>query len=542
MICNLENNNGRIWHEFPKGFVKGFAYIGEQLLREENLYFECIDAIENNLLQDWLKKLNGNFSAVIHIKDKIFLIVDKLRSYPLFYYQSEDNIYICDIGENMLNFLPKKLNRMAVYELLSLGYLSFDTLIENVYSVNAGSYVVIEPNHNVDIFLYFSYIFDKKQINKEELFNLSSKRLEDGFRKIQNTIGKHTILLPLSGGYDSRLVACLCKKAGLDNVICFTYGIKDSFDVVFSKKVADALGYKWYFVEYTKELWDTFLSSQDFIDYCRYAGNLTANPHFQDLPALLKLKKEGIIHQNMIVMPGHSGDLLGGSKIPISILEKHKIKLTHEFLSKMIYENFYDLNKIPSSQKKIIIEKNKKLISQLSLNNIDDLLDIYESFWFVKSKVANFLVNSMRGYEFVGLEWRLPLWDDTYAELWYSIPWSYKYYSSLYNDFMFVKYFEPFNVNFYKKTSVTNRELFISIKKRLPIFISKPLRNSVHKIRALLYHQNINAFDDVVSLLIHNEQLDKKKTGNYKLVKNCYKINAVVAKYYLKLLSPTALR
>ena len=57
-------------------------------------------------------------------------------------------------------------------------------------------------------------------------------------------------LIRLSGGNDSRLIACLCKKFGLDNVTCFTYGREDSFEVAISKKVASALGYMWYFVEY----------------------------------------------------------------------------------------------------------------------------------------------------------------------------------------------------------------------------------------------------------------------------------------------------
>ncbi|MFR6383308.1 MAG: hypothetical protein ACLUOS_14980, partial [Odoribacter splanchnicus] len=81
----------------------------------------------------------------------------------------------------------------------------------------------------------------------------------------------------------------------MENVTCFTYGREDSFEVAISKKVASALGYKWYFVEYSEEVWNRFLSSKDFLQYCHFAGNLTANPHFQDLPALLKLKEQGVI-------------------------------------------------------------------------------------------------------------------------------------------------------------------------------------------------------------------------------------------------------
>ena len=55
-----------------------------------------------------------------------------------------------------------------------------------------------------------------------------------------------------------------------------------------------------YFVEYSEEVWNRFLSSKDFLQYCHFAGNLTANPHFQDLPALLKLKEQGVIDYSIV--------------------------------------------------------------------------------------------------------------------------------------------------------------------------------------------------------------------------------------------------
>ena len=115
-----------------------------------------------------------------------------------------------------------------------------------IKSVVAGSYVVINTEDgSFSSYDYFSHIYKKVGRTKEEIFKLSQERLEAGFQRMLGSLKKNQpLLIPLSGGYDSRLIACLCKKSGLENVTCFTYGREDSFEVAISKKVASALGYK----------------------------------------------------------------------------------------------------------------------------------------------------------------------------------------------------------------------------------------------------------------------------------------------------------
>ncbi len=58
--------------------------------------------------------------------------------------------------------------------------------------------------------------------------------------------------MSLSGGLDSRTVAANAKKRlGANDVICVSYGRKGCREAEISKRVAEALGYEWIFIEST---------------------------------------------------------------------------------------------------------------------------------------------------------------------------------------------------------------------------------------------------------------------------------------------------
>ena len=48
-------------------------------------------------------------------------------------------------------------------------------------------------------------------------------------KKLSKSCEGKQIAIPLSGGYDSRLIASGLHKIGFKNVICFSYGLKKKF-------------------------------------------------------------------------------------------------------------------------------------------------------------------------------------------------------------------------------------------------------------------------------------------------------------------------
>lgn len=529
-VIYLKNNQGKSWQEFLYGTVKGFAFYEGVILDEKMLYEKTLSHIKRKKLNLFLKELNGNFSIVIKYQDALFLIVDKFRSYPLFY-SVKSELIVSDIGVDMMKKMGNEFNEYAIYELLALGYLSgTDTLAKNVYSVEAGSYVTIElENRTICKICYFSHIYSKETLLEKDLFQKASLALENGFKRMLETIKERPVLLPLSGGYDSRLIACLCKKFEIKNVTCFTYGRSNSFEVSASKRVAEALGFKWYYIEYTDQLFDRFINDV-LNDYFLFAGNIAAIPHFQDLPALMELKRQGILTADMIVIPGHSGDLLGGSKIPPVVLEGRKLKYNAKFVSELIFDNFYDLNELSKRLQQIIKDKNRLAIKEFSLNTEDDLLDIYEGHWFVKAKVANFLVNSMRGYEFMDMDWRLPLWDDEYAKVWYSVPWVQKHRSVLYDKFMFKYYFECYGVDFSKSANLTTTSFSNKLKRLLPNCVVDKLKIFLTYLRKNIIDEDINSFNRMLMKVFDQKMINGLNEVKLSDRRN---INAIAAYIYI---------
>lgn len=462
------NTPFKTWLSFSGSYVIGFAFYEEKMLSGDELVALVKEAIAGKILDDVLRRLNGNFSLIIEERKACYLIADKMRSYPILYTKKENHWLISDDAEKIMtdNAVSKETDTQSIYEFLAAGYLSGNkTLLKNVRQVVAGTYVCLEENE-CRITEYHNYAVCKTLLEEDEIIKGAEIALERAFGRLFESIGNRQIVIPLSGGYDSRLIACMCKRHNIKNVICYSYGRPDSFEAEISRKVAEQLGFQWLFVEYTPELIGSFKKDADFIKYLGHAHHLNTLPHFQDYFAVRELKARDVLEKDAVFVPGHSGDLLGGSKLPVEVFNE-EFSLNTDSLVKLIYEHFFDLNKEKYNDR----DKCCRLIfDQLKENKVDtrdELLDIYESYWFIKSKVSHLLVNSMRIYEYFGFDWRLPLWDDEYATFWYRVGWEKKIASQLYNRFMFDTYFTPFNVA-YRKNNRVKRLIPPVIKKCIP--------------------------------------------------------------------------
>ena len=318
-------------------------------------------------------------------------------------------------------------------------------------SVAAGTCVVLEHGEAA-AFTYAEYASACKLTDFDAVKRRAAEVLEEGFGRMLGTIAGRPVLLPLSSGYDSRLIACLCRKFGLRDVVCFTYGRRDSFEVEVSRQVAERLGYEWHYVEYTSETWRRFLESPAFDDYCAFSGNLTANPHFQDFPAVMELRRRGVLREGMVVLPGHVGDM-GGCWLPRTLFDDPAARWDGAAASRLVYDAFYDQNVPTASRRARLLERLERSFRGREYPSADALLDDYIT-WVFRVRGANFLVNAVRVYEYWGLDWRLPLCEMHYKLLWYSVPWKTKIGSKLYDEFLFQYYFDPFDVPFRKPVPV----------------------------------------------------------------------------------------
>lgn len=469
MKIELFNNGGKSWKTFGVSYVKGFAFLGKNLLGEGELYNKFVEGIKQGFLADLLLKLNGNFSAIINYDGTTYLIADKLKSYPLLYmWQLEGWIVTDQAGRILESEQHLELNELAILTYLSCGYLHGDaTLVEHCQIVMAGSYVKI--NETAEVIHYHRHIYVKQKKNRtdEEILKEGVEVMDKAFLRMIKSIGDRPIFIPLSGGYDSRLLACLCKKFNIPNISCFTYGDKASYEVSISKQVAKQLGFPWYYIEYTDELKMDFLKSDEYNDYMLFAMNLNTISHTQDFIAFKRLREKGIVPDNAVIIPGHSGEILGGDQVPYELLT------TNRTVARLIYEKYYGWNVLKRKYRKGVIRYlGDDLNRTISSHDVNLACDLFNN-WNIQNRQANFIVNAVRVYDYFGVDWRIPLWDDELSDFWLSVEWKQKYYQVLYNQYMFEGYFIPLGVAIYKPSSRTMKLL---AKMKLPHGIKDRLK------------------------------------------------------------------
>jgi len=450
----IKNNKGFSWTSYKNIHIKGFCFLeNSEYLSEIPLakYFENTDTI--NELHAKIAALNGMFTVIIETATSILLGMDTTRTFPLFYTNTFGQWLISDDANLIKEKYPHlQLNTDSISEFLCTGYvIGNKTLLNEVYQMEAAEIIELS-NKKTKKTEYFQYGTEVVSTESFQSLQIKLKRILSQVtdRLIQSTQNR-TIVVPLSGGYDSRIIATMLKEKGYKNVICFTYGKKNSPEVAISKKVARRLGYPWYFVEYTDNLIQEYFQKNKHIAYMLFSSNYVSLPHIQDYLAFEELKNS--FPENSILVPGHSGDFFAGTHIAPQI-EK---LTTPEKIREAILSRHYTLAKYAMDQKGIYI--NEKYFPYSNMEA-----------WSWKERQCKFIVNANRVYEFFNFEHRIPLWDQELLNFFKKVPvlyknrkkTSYSIKTNLYDSVVFY-YFQKYNIPFKART----RSLFSRILTRL---------------------------------------------------------------------------
>lgn len=477
----LSQNKGFRWYANNKKtmFVKGAIFDGAGNFYEKESLLSFFSRNKDDIT-DKVKNLNGVFSVVYFDENRLILINDRLRSFPLFYQ--------VDLVSNILSIrdaIPLDSQEVIdcdsaeYYEFLKSGFcIGSSTLIEKYKQAIAGEMITfnLKDKGIPTVVKYFKHqrkvVVRKRRDSYEELAKITN----DFIRRLIESCRGRAILLPLSGGYDSRYLLAALHEAGCTNVICYTYGNDSSFEVKVAKKVAEKLGYKLYVVEYTEEKWSNLIDSPKFNKFVDFSFNYSSLTHIQDFIALDELHATGVINEKSIIVPGFCGDLLGGSYVPIEIQEKGENWLFGQEISKYIVESQFKntiINKKDSFDK--IKSKVDSFVGHSGVVNIEDFISLNEQF-FTEHKVSKFIMNSCRVYEFFGHEWRVPLWDNALTDFWYTVPYTERINGALYNSYLFDSLFIPKGIDLRKKTPITHKYGMMYVRRFLPNSLVKIIK------------------------------------------------------------------
>lgn len=487
-IISITNNNGFKWFTSENISAKGFFFDNDGNYYEKDSMLELIvnkNISSDDELKSFLHSLNGFFAMIIQKNGRIYCAVDRLRSIPLFYKQDKDRLIITDAIQ-----IPNKVvstDTPEYYEFMLTGVTVGDATLLPDYKQLLPCEIISFYDSNIESKFYFDHAKRNLLPPDYNTHYQDINRITDDFTKrLIQSVGNRSIIIPLSGGYDSRYILTALKRFSFNNVICYTYGSTDSFETDIANKVASQLGYTIHTIEYTEEKWDALLNNDKFLDYIRYSFNFASLPHIQDFIALEELQKNNLIPKDGVFVPGFCGDLLGGSKIPSEIKDgKYESEVKKQCSNFILKNNFKNVNLIMKSDiQKQILQKIEKAMDGTPLD-ADKFIAYYERF-LIDNRLAKFTINALRPYEFFGYEWRMPLWDNELTEYWYSVPLHNRINSTLYNNFLFDNLFDKFSVSFKKSKPLSNRSAILNIRK----IIARPLYVFLKKV----YYLVIKAF------------------------------------------------
>jgi len=476
--------NATVW-------FKGYIHIGSQTftgLQAANTLAQMLPHSLNGL-ESSLAGLDGLFAVVIEKPVSIIAAVDRIASIPLLICDAKDGPYICDgavtraakVGHNTAD------NPDGILAVSMSGYtIGRSTIMADTIRMTAGDYMILDQDGKVRLSHYYRYRAWEGQDNLPRDWTISLKTLlQNMFEQLAASLDGRCVAIPLSAGLDSRLIASGLKNVGYDNVKCFAYGKPGNHEAQASKEIAARLGFKWQFVPYSVKLQRDAFASKDHGAYRQYADSLASVPFEQEFLALRTLTDNGWITRDDIIINGQSGDYNTGNHIPRSVADFSRAASGQEKDAALVpvlnalIEKHYSL--WTSLKTPAAVERIGHLLTQglrdggAPMDDPQNSFALYEFSEF-ENRQSKYTVGGQRVYEFFGLDWRLPLWEEPFVEFWRTVPLAHKYNQVLYRETLE-------NLNWGGVWTDINRDFYIT-----PSWLRAP--RSAVKVAAAPFGQN----------------------------------------------------
>lgn len=371
--------------------------------------------------------IDSNWCALVIDENGLSLSVDLVRSHSLLYARVADEEgarwVVTDSPEAMREHLPSwELNSSAAQTFASTGFtLNEDTLVEGVNAVEAASTVHLQFDQNTPEIDFWGIPLYREEpdLTSEQFAEEYTHALDHVFADLLRRCGSRQLVVPLSGGLDSRLLVVWLKKVGAPNVLGFTYGKPGSKEAEVARTVAQAAGIPFEMVELdAHDVHEAWLS-KDADPFRAATWNATALPHIQDWYALTVLSERGAIEDDAVFLPGHTpvgmmhdqellnvDDGAGVGMRIADVLAGHHSAAHHRRGA---------LSRDPAFRRSV-----RRAFSAVppGPRRIQNVIE-----WFnYRERQAKYINNSMSSYEYFGWDWALPLYWPEALATWLSGP------------------------------------------------------------------------------------------------------------------------
>lgn len=417
---HLSSGPGQSRYAFPwfrQGdiWVKGYIYRGNRIVTGPELV-ECFrDISDVGSFAARMTDANGYFAIIIDAPEAVFCGVDRVCSTPLMYRLSDS----LDIGDNFKGFLTPcdQIDRTALEQYLASGYTYQDrTLIEGVQQLLAGTFLHIEKaTGRSETRHYYSYIQNdrKPPVRQEALLNELHEVHLSVFERMVRSLDGRQAVVPLSGGYDSRLILEMLARFNHRNVVCATWGPRKYWQVQIARDVARSMGFDWVQIENTRSDWSNWYRAGSLEAELELCGALTTIPYVQDNVLISKLQETNQIRDDAIFITGNSGDFVEGEHIDQS---DESVDLATQF-GKMRRKHMRQ-NRLRSFCRLENVIRDESRAFERSHGTTAH----FDEYWEWKERQSKFISKCVKPFERYGFEWRMPFWDLELLDFWASVP------------------------------------------------------------------------------------------------------------------------
>jgi asparagine synthase (glutamine-hydrolysing) len=438
---------------FRSGMIRVAGYSWVQDIYTEKEAFAGYILKKTASVEEFLElavRLNGQFSILVEKSDEVWIFCGASWSYPVFYTLLNSGPVISDDPVEILKVMPAvemQVENKAYF--LTFGVTpGKETLVRGLHQVRPGEVIRIATRTGET----------KTFSTGNSTENTSGKTADETasfirsiFRKYAGFLQNRKVLIPLTSGYDSRLLACLLKENGHQQVTCATWGRSSGSEGVIPGQVADRLGFPWHFIPYEKLVRPGFWNDEIFSRYMERAGHFSSMPYLQDYFALRYMRESGLIDDDTVVLPGHPGDFLRGSHLHARLPVQNRQKVAELIIS--LFGTSLPLR--PG-------ERDSVTSAVTAVFNRGDLpFSPVESFekWDFEERQAKFISNSSQVYDFFRIRYLMPLFDLELIRFFVSLPFFQRLGASLYYQTLEQHFFKPLGCDFFHKPAgVTPKE------------------------------------------------------------------------------------
>jgi asparagine synthase (glutamine-hydrolysing) len=404
------------WTESGGVAVVGNAFVDGELHSAEGLAerVKATDTVEQ--LEGLLSRANGLFSLVYDTGDAVHVAVDHVRSWPVFY-AATDDAYVSDSAEWVRDAGARRgYDPRAGDEYLFTCFVTgWDTLSRDVKQVRAGEIVSLyrgRSETDVRRRRYFDHApaESSRDLDRDELDAATVAAIQ---RLIDYADGR-TILLGLSGGYDSRLIALVLRRLGHENTVTYTTqtASASSAEMERARTIAEDLGFEHIAVTSSRADYSGIEGSEQMA-LAEDIGYLSEYPHINKVVLRRKLRDAGIDPGEVVHVLGHT--LLGsGTFLPDWVRDRETIR-REEFLD-LLWELHYTNWETTDEpwrrelfEARILDRCDRDLYRDGDVESTADAVAGFEQ-WYWQERLPKYII-ARREYEWLGFDVWYPLLD-----------------------------------------------------------------------------------------------------------------------------------